>query len=95
MPNNNKIPPGEHIRMAVRLGGGPKKVAKSIGRCHQAIGHWYREPKRMEARFARDLSRLSGYRVPVSQMRPDIFGNLTEVELGYRPKEGEAQDGDA
>lgn len=93
MPNNNKLPPGEHIRKAVKLGGGLKKVAPKVGRCHQAIGHWYHNPNRMEPSLARELSRLSGFQVSVTDMRPDVFDGLTEAELGYRPKKGKVHSG--
>lgn len=92
MGSRNKAPnpAGEHIRTAVRAAGGLLRAAKALGRTHNAIGFWYFEPQRMDALLTRQLCRMSGYSVPVSLMRPDIFGGLSEMELGYKPAKAPA-----
>lgn len=73
------------VREAVKAAGGSVVVGEALGRAHQAVQKWMAEPQRMRARFARQLCRLAGYKVPLVRLQPDIYGDLSVRELGYQP----------
>lgn len=79
-------PEARAVRTAVKLLGGAKAVAPMVNRCHQAVQKWTEDPSKMSPKHVRELSKAGGYQVPVSQMRPDIFADLSVQELGYSPK---------
>lgn len=73
------------VREAVREAGGSVRVGKALVRAHQAVQKWMAEPTRMRAKFARELCRLAGYKVPLARMQPEVYGGLSVRELGYQP----------
>jgi hypothetical protein len=81
-------PEARAVRTAVKLLGGTKAVAPMVNRCHQAVQKWTEDPAKMSGMQVRELSKACGFKVPVAQMRPDIFADLTVQELGYVPAGG-------
>jgi DNA-binding transcriptional regulator YdaS (Cro superfamily) len=79
-------PEAQAVRRAVRLLGGAAAVGSIVNRCAQAVQKWTENPTKMSPTFARVLSRATGHVVTVTEMRPDVFGDLSVQELGYLPK---------
>lgn len=79
-------PQAQAVRKAVRLLGGAAAVGSMVNRCAQAVQKWTEDPGKMSGSNARVLSRATGHRVTVAEMKPDLFGELTVQELGYLPK---------
>lgn len=72
--------------MAIQAAGNATIVAKALGFSRgEAVRLWYvnREPT---AQQARKLAELGNYQVPLAQILPEVFGDLTAKELGYTPK---------
>lgn len=82
----SSTPEARAVREAIGMIGGTAAVGQLVGRCAQAAQKWAEFPEKMSPEIARKISAATGYRVPVSKMRPDIFGNLTLQELGYIPE---------
>lgn len=79
-------PEAKAVRLAVRMVGSAAKVGRIVGRSTQAVQKWTEDPGKMDPILARALSRATGYKVPVSQMLPEVYGNLTLQEIGYLPE---------
>lgn len=78
-------PEARAVRRAVKMIGGTHAVGRLVGLTQQAVQKWTEDPRRMAPMMARQLSKAGGYQVSVTDMRPDIFGDLTVQELGYLP----------
>lgn len=78
-------PQAAAAREAVKAAGGVVKVAGEVGVVHQTVQKWLEEPNRIKAAALRTLVRLSGYRVPLVRIRPDLYADLSARELGYLP----------
>lgn len=79
-------PEAQAVRRAVGLAGGSAKVGLLVDRCEQAVQKWFEKPDRMSPENARVLCRAADYAVPLAEMLPGTFANLTVQELGYLPK---------
>jgi hypothetical protein len=71
--------------VAIRAAGGTVRVARAIGKkSHETVRRWYIDTD-PTAEDARTLVKLCDYVVPLPDILPGAFGNLTTQELGYTP----------
>lgn len=81
----SSTPQAVATREAVTAAGGSVKVSREVGVVHQTVQKWLEAPERMRGSVLRHLVRLSGYKVPLVRIRPDLYADLSVRELGYQP----------
>lgn len=88
-PKKTGVPTDPVLRaryMAIQAAGNAATVGRAMGFTRgETVRLWYvnREPT---AQQARKLAELGNHQVPLAEILPEVFGDLTTKELGYTPK---------
>lgn len=97
MPRSQRIPPcskrTERLRDTITANGGLSKTATALGyRTMEAVRQFVAFDATIPAELARRFVGISGGRLTLSLLRPDIYGTpedpITTQELGYQVKRG-------
>lgn len=78
------------IHAAITACGGTVQLARQLDYATaESVRQWYAERKFVPAEKARQflaIARANGSEITLADIRPDLYGNITTRELGYRPR---------
>src|SRR5262245_58688237 len=82
----------EDLRVAVILSGGARTVAQRMGyKTGESVRRFYAGEKAIPSEKCRALRKALGQRLTLTQLRPDVYGGLTQEQLGDAPRKAAAR----